>query len=103
MLLLEAATVGVQAPVANMGVSRHPWSERSTRRARQRVTSPRGTVKSFSQFKNDFANVDTFYVSLNNAGIPNKQPASNTTSGGVESVVKGHRCLSGNDDDKKSG
>nr|XP_045610658.1 echinoderm microtubule-associated protein-like CG42247 [Procambarus clarkii] len=60
-------------------------------------------VKSFSQFKNDFANVDTFYVSLNNAGIPNKpHNASSSTGVAPETAGGGHRRTLSSDEDKKT-
>ncbi|XP_050714735.1 echinoderm microtubule-associated protein-like CG42247 [Eriocheir sinensis] len=40
-------------------------------------------VKSFSQFKNDFANVDTFYVSLNDSGMPLRPPLPIPNGGSV--------------------
>ncbi|XP_071537716.1 LOW QUALITY PROTEIN: echinoderm microtubule-associated protein-like CG42247 [Panulirus ornatus] len=62
-------------------------------------------VKSFSQFKNDFANVDTFYVSLNNAGVPARAAPTGASGGpgaGGEATSGRRRSLSG-DDDKKNG
>lgn len=62
-------------------------------------------MKSFSQFKNDFANVDTFYVSLNDAGMPTKSTVAANSTGdnsARQDASARRRSLSG-DDDKKSG
>lgn len=65
-------------------------------------------VKSFSQFKNDFANVDTFYVSLTDTGLPFRPPHPIPNGGLVTpraeaSAGGGGRRRSLSEDDDKRG
>ncbi|KAK8400491.1 hypothetical protein O3P69_003271 [Scylla paramamosain] len=59
-------------------------------------------VKSFSQFKNDFANVDTFYVSVNDTNLPvrpthQSHPASNGGSATSSAVARPDASAGGGD------
>ncbi|XP_063873109.1 echinoderm microtubule-associated protein-like CG42247 isoform X2 [Scylla paramamosain] len=59
-------------------------------------------VKSFSQFKNDFANVDTFYVSVNDTNLPVRpthpsHPASNGGSATSSAVARPDASAGGGD------